>query len=121
MPAYPVVLEGNVLIRDGGLFMPQEGTIKAPKGTDIASANALSPGSGCLFDITGTTEITSIAAAAAEEGRVLVFQFDATCQITDGNNLKLAGNFAAQASGMIGLCCFDGTNWTELFRSSNWT
>lgn len=121
MPAYPVVLEGNVIVRHGGLFMPGEGTIKAPKGDDVASAGELKPGSGCLFDVTGVVEITSIVATAAEGGRVIVLQFDGTCQITDGNNLKLAGNFAAQASGMIGLCCFDGTNWTELFRSSNWT
>jgi len=119
MPAYPCVLEGNVIIRHGGLFMPNEGTVKLPKGEDVASATELDPGSGCLFDVTGTTEITKIAAAAAETGRVIILQFDASVTVTKGENLKLSATFSATADDVLGLCCFDGTNWFELFSSAN--
>jgi len=120
MPAYPCVLEGNVIIRHGGLFFPNEGSLKFPKGEDVASATELDPGSGCLFDVTGTTEITSIAAAAAETGRVIVLQFDGSVKVTKGNNLKIASTWdTATVDDTLGLCCFDGTNWFELFRSTN--
>lgn len=122
MPAYPCVLEGNVIIRHGGLFMPNEGSVKLPVGTVIASADELDPGSGCIFQVTGTTAITKIKVAAAETGRLIILQFRGTLAgtgFTDGNNLKLAGNFAADVDDTIMLLCVDGTNWFELSRSAN--
>jgi hypothetical protein len=38
--------------------------------------------------------------------------------IADGNNLKLAGNFAATTDDTISLVC-DGTNWYETGRSGD--
>jgi hypothetical protein len=37
---------------------------------------------------------------------------------TDGNNLKIAGNFVTSADDTITLVC-DGTNWFETCRSAN--
>lgn len=87
------------------------------KGADIASAAALTLGTdGNYFDITGTTGITSITAKSA--GFVAILQFDGVLTITDGSNLKLAGNFTTSADDTLILIC-DGTNWHELSRSSN--
>ena len=38
--------------------------------------------------------------------------------MTDGSNLKLAGNFVTTADDVITLVC-DGTNWFEMSRSVN--
>lgn len=45
--------------------------------------------------------------------------FQGIVTFTDGNNLKLAGNFVTTADDTITLCCADGTNWYEVCRSVN--
>jgi hypothetical protein len=84
----------------------------------IASAAALALGeSDCdLYTITGTTGITSIT--ASWPGRVVRLKFNSSVTVTDGGNLRLAGNFVATATQSITLVC-DGTNWFELGRSAN--
>jgi len=61
------------------------------KGADIASANALTPGTdGNYFDITGTTAITSIADTSA--GHVIKLHFDGALTLTHhSTNLILPG------------------------------
>ena len=72
-----------------------------------------------VFTITGTTGITSIAAASAAKGRVVTLMFTGALTVTDGSNLKLAGNFTTTADDTLTLCCADGTNWFEVCRSAN--
>jgi hypothetical protein len=61
------------------------------KGADVASANALSPGSdGNYFDVTGTTSITSIASLGI--GTVIKLHFDAALTLThNATDLVLPG------------------------------
>lgn len=89
-------------------------------GGDIASPGGaeLDLTDGTYFDITGTNNITSIAAADSVDGRFLILRFEAILTFTDGNNLKLAGNFVTTADDTITLIC-DGTDWWELARSAN--
>jgi hypothetical protein len=90
---------------------------KESKGADVASATTTTLGNdGNFFDITGTTTITSIASKAA--GTVVRLQFDGILTLTDGSNLKLAGNFVTAAESTITLVS-DGSNWYELSRSPN--
>lgn len=91
-------------------------TFSFAKGSDVASASALTLGAGNIFDITGTTTITSITATTA--GTIVLLQFDSSLTFTDGSNLLLAGNFSATANDTILLYC-DGTSWFEVARSSN--
>lgn len=90
---------------------------KLAKGADVASANgAITLGDdGNYFDITGTNAITSITAKTA--GTVVILQFDSTATLTDGSNLKLAGNFTGAAEAQICLVS-DGTNWFEVSRNN---
>lgn len=85
------------------------------KGADVASAATVALGTdGNLFDITGTTEITSITILAA--GTVVMLQFDGALKVTDGGNLLLQGDFYTAAGSALVLVS-DGTNWIELSRS----
>lgn len=82
----------------------------------IASAAAIT-----LYDvdkniwvITGTTTITSMT--ASWPGRLAVLKFAGILTVTDGGNLKLAGNFVTSADDTLTLVC-DGTDWIEVARS----
>jgi len=67
----------------------------------------------------GTATITSISAASNHRNRTVTLMFQGIVTFTDGNNLKLAGNFVTTADDTITLCCADGTNWYEVCRSVN--
>jgi len=69
--------------------------------------------------VTGTTNITSIASASNHRNRTVTLMFQGALTFTDGNNLKLAGNFVTTADDTITLTCADGTNWYEICRSVN--
>ncbi len=88
------------------------------KGGDVATiADAFTLGDdGNYFDITGTTGIDSIAAKTA--GTVVMLQFDTTPTVSDGGNLKMAGDLVATADDILVLVC-DGTNWFEISRAVN--
>lgn len=91
---------------------------EAGYGGVVASVAAqVLPTSGDVFTISGTTSITSLG-AAYNKGRTAKFIFQDVLTVTDGNNLKLAGNFATSADDCITLVC-DGTNWYETGRSAN--
>ncbi len=84
----------------------------------VASATALTlPYGFDAFLITGTTNITSIV-ALGHAGKTVRLIFAGILTFTDGNNLKLAGNFVTTADDTITLVC-DGTNWYETGRSVN--
>ena len=118
----------NVLIESNRIEAMQTGTLNLPTSavarnnhisdsTDVASAATVTlPDSGSYFNITGTTGITSVTASFA--GRVVHLKFAASLTVTDGSNLKLAGNFSATADDVLSLVC-DATNWHEISRSAN--
>lgn len=84
---------------------------------DVASAATVTlPTVGSMFRITGNTNITSIT--ASWNGREATLRFASNPTLTDGSNLRLAGNLAAAADTTVTLVC-DGTNWYETRRSVN--
>lgn len=84
----------------------------------VASAAALTlPDTGDMIIVSGTTSITSIV-ATNNTGRRVHLHFEGVLTVTDGSNLKLAGNFVTATGSMLTLFC-DGTNWHELGRSAN--
>ena len=87
-------------------------------GAAVASAAALPLPTGRVFHVTGTTTITSITSTNFQNGVVITLIFDGVLTVTDGSNLKLAGNFVTAADATLGLV-FDGTNWYETSRSTN--
>ncbi len=95
-------------------------------GTDnlpsIASATTVVlPFGSKTFQITGTTNITSIT-ATGWKGQSVIFKFpgSGTVLVDASVNLRLAGNFTSTASGedTMTLWC-DGGNWFEQSRSLN--
>lgn len=83
-----------------------------------AATIALPASENSVYNITGTTTITSIT--ALNPGRIVTLKFAGALTFTDGSNLILAGgaNFTTAANSTINLMC-DGTNWYEISRSSN--
>lgn len=93
--------------------------LTAPGATSDVTVTAgatLNPKACELNIVTGSTTITTIPAGAI--GQILILKFGAACQVTDGSNLKLAGNFAGGVNATLALIC-DGTNWHEISRSTN--
>lgn len=87
-------------------------------GAAVASASALPVPTGRVFHVTGTTNITSITSTNLQAGVVITMIFDGVLTVTDGGNLKLAGNFVTAADSTLSLV-YDGTNWYETGRSTN--
>lgn len=87
-------------------------------GAAVASAAALPVPTGRVFHVTGTTNITSITSTNLQAGVVITLIFDGILTVTDGGNLKLAGNFVTAADSTLSLV-YDGTNWYETGRSTN--
>lgn len=86
---------------------------------DVASAATISlPFHAQVVNVTGTTTITSITATLTQAGRRVTLIFAGALTFTDGNNLKLSGDFVTTADDTITLVC-DGTNWVEVCRSAN--
>lgn len=92
-----------------------ENNIGAQMPTVASAATVTLPGDA-VVTISGTTTITSITASWA--GRRVTLIFSGALTLTDGSNLKLAGNFVTTADDAITLVC-DGTNWVETARSVN--
>lgn len=82
-----------------------------------AAALTLPRGTSTVFQVVGTTNITSIA-AANWAGLEVTLIFQGVLTVTDGSNLKLNGNFVTTADDVLKLAC-DGTNWFEISRSAN--
>lgn len=96
-------------------------TSPAYKGSNIASGATITLGAGDVFTITGTADVTSITATTEDTGRRIVLLFTGTAAatgVTDGSNLKLAGNLGYTPDDTLTLVC-DGTNWYETGRSVN--
>ena len=72
---------------------------------------------GNYFNITGTNNITSIATSWV--GRIVTLKFEAGLTISDGNNLKLAGDFTTVGTADTLSLVHDGTSYFETSRSDN--
>lgn len=91
------------------------------KGADVASATSITLGTdGNCFDITGTTNIQTIAVKQA--GSVVILHFDgALTLVDDTGNLELGGqNLSISAEDEVILKC-DGTNWHLVSASTRLT
>lgn len=96
-----------------------DGSIEATSATGgaiVAAATLPVPLQAEYVPVSGNTGITNIDALPA--GRRITLVFSGTPTVTDGGNLKLAGNFVATADDSLSLVS-DGTNWIETGRSVN--
>lgn len=94
------------------------GDMPVPAAVTIASASTIAiPLGQRVASISGTTGITSIT-ATGHSGATVVLVFQGALTVTDGSNLRLAGNFTTTADDTLTLAC-DGTNWFEVARSVN--
>ena len=110
------VSSGNV--SDGGtdnIIDNNQGTTVLPVVASGAGEITL-PTPFVYVDLTGTSAVTGLKALHA--GAVTTIKTSATASLTDGENLKLAGNFSGTADDTITLVC-DGTNFYEMSRSAN--
>jgi hypothetical protein len=85
-------------------------------GPALASATALPTATDRLHHVTGTTTITSWTTTNIGAGTVVTLIFDGVLTFTDGNNLKLAGDFTTTTDDTITLI-YDGSAWFELCRT----
>ena len=88
--------------------------------TNTAAALVL-PSTGDLITVAQTVDggvdaVTSIAGGVA--GRCVRLIFTGVTTMTDGSNLKMAGNLATTGDDTLTLCS-NGTNWYEMARSVN--
>lgn len=106
---------GNIVATDGSTGTASWG-LRASQNVASAATTALPAGN--LYHITGTTSITTLNTCSSTTEREITLIFDDVLTFTDGNNLKLAGDFVTTADDVIHLVC-DGTNWYEISRSVN--
>lgn len=99
--------------RDDGAYVPEW----IDEQTVASVAALVLPSTGKTFTVTGTTSITSID-ATGNSGRDVFLVFTGVLTMTDGSNLRLAGNFATTADDTMHLACL-GANWFEIGRSVN--
>lgn len=85
----------------------------------VASAGTVTLPGFEFVTLTGTTTITSITAGPA--GQRVTLLINTAITVTDGGNLKLAGNFVGSAANDTDALSLisDGTNWIETSRSVN--
>jgi hypothetical protein len=94
------------------------GSIVEVTAPSVASAASVTlPRGADLISVSGTTGITSIV-ATGNARRTVTLNFAGALTVTDGSNLKLAGNFTTTTDDTLTLYC-DGTNWIEIARSIN--
>ena len=81
------------------------------KGSDVASAGAMTLGDGNLFDITGTTTINTIATKGI--GTTVVLEFDGALQLTHSADLFLpsAANITTAAGDIAALYEYASGDW----------
>lgn len=118
---YGILLESAVnsavVVSDNSLAGATIGNLVGLTTKTVASAATTTlPDYDSVFFVSGTTTITTLTASWA--GRMVTLIFQGILTLTDGGNLKLAGNFVTTADDTITLVS-DGTNWYECARSVN--
>jgi len=104
-------------------------SFKQIKGTDVASADAITLGfGGNTFDITGTTTINHINSTNWVIGSVVILHFDGAVTLTNNAggltgaecNILLSGdaNFTTSAGDILTFVLHDSTSWQEISRNS---
>ena len=96
--------------------MVRIGALAQNEGADVASTASMTLGAGHLFNITGTTTITSITIKPV--GTVVTLTFASNnAIIRDTGNLLLNGDYYAENSGPNTLTLLsNGTSWNEIAR-----
>lgn len=104
--------KNNVLIGTTGA------SVNNPAAPSVASASSISLLTA--HDVTTVTGTTTIATISTEghTGHIVTLIFADALTVTDGSNLKLAGNFVTTADDTLTLAC-NGANWYEVARSAN--
>lgn len=94
-------------------------------GSAIASAAALPLGAsvGNLFNVTGTTAVTSmtVASGLASAGRVVKLVFASAGVVIPevATGIRLHRPFQSIPNSVLVLACFDGITWTEIGRAND--
>lgn len=79
----------------------------------VASAPAIILPTGWdVIPVTGSTNITSISASAADKYRRVTLVFEGVLTVVNGSNLKLGADVTTAAFSSLTLVC-DGTNWIK--------
>jgi hypothetical protein len=87
-------------------------TFNEPAAPTVASAATLTlPQQADFVKVSGSTTITTIN-ASGHSGRMVMLALTGTAQITDGGNIRLAGNATGAANRTLLLAC-DGVDWWE--------
>jgi len=105
-------------------------SLKQIKGTDVASADAITlQADGNTFDVTGTTTINHITSTNWIVGSVMILHFDGAVILTNNAgglsgaecNILLSGdvNYTTSAGDILTLLLHDSTNWQEISRNSS--
>lgn len=93
-------------------------TIRDRAVPTVASAAPVHlPAGADIIKVSGTTGFTNLY-PVGQPGRQVVLIFTGALTVTDGGNLKLAGNFVTTADDTLRLVS-DGTSWYEIGRSVN--
>ena len=101
-----------------GVKVATAGNLLYFDSVNVASATTMTLPAGNLFHISGVTPITTLNTCdSANNGRLVNLIFDGITTLTDGLNLKLAGDFVTTADDVIQLIC-DGTNWYQVSPGS---
>ncbi|MEI7741506.1 MAG: hypothetical protein WCJ29_03295 [bacterium] len=111
----------TLLLNAGASNISLTGSLVQQNGTPVASTASMTLGSGNVFVISGTADITSITTSAPEAGKTVTLIFSGTfgvAGVVDGGNLKLASTLAYTPDDTLTLVS-DGTNWYEVARSVN--
>ena len=100
------------------------GFIVGGKGTDIASANDAAAPDGNYCNVTGATQINTMATTGITVGTMVTFQFDSTPTVkylTAGTGAQFyfpdASDFVATAGSTLTVR-YDGTYWHAVGRST---
>ena len=111
-------------VKTNGGLIDHGGRIQGAQGTDVASANDISIGEdGNYFDITGNTQINTMAATNVKAGTTVTLQFDSNPTVKHatagaGAQFLLAGSvdFVSSANDTLTVI-YDGTYWREISRA----
>lgn len=118
-------IEADGLIQaDGGVRVLATKMIQGSQGTDIASANDAAVPTSNYCDVTGTTQINTMAATNLQAGTMVVLQFDASVTVKHATagagaqfQLAASGDFSATAGDTL-MVVYDGTYWREVSRTA---
>jgi len=101
----------------GVLYSIVTPTNVANYGVVASAATITLPDLAEVVSVTGTTGVTSITAGLA--GRRVTLVFAGALTVTEGSNLRLAGNFVTDGNSDSITLVSDGVDWIEASRSNN--